>query len=182
MKKRINLLTVKGRGLLDFGGKVLNRAIDLLPVELHIPGYQFCGPGTKLQTRLNRGDSGINKLDEACKEHDLAYSQTGDSESRAKADRILAERAWQRVNASDATAPEKAAAWVVTNLMKVKSKFGGGGGVKRLRRRQPHKRRRRRRHEPKGLGLFLRNYKKGAGLRVKRSKKKPRRSHRSGGR
>ncbi|KAJ8964117.1 hypothetical protein NQ314_005113 [Rhamnusium bicolor] len=52
--------TKKGRGL-------LNTLINKLPVELHIPGYRFCGPGTKLQKRLDRGDQGNNLLDEACK-------------------------------------------------------------------------------------------------------------------
>jgi len=43
--------------------------------EAHIPGYNFCGPGTKLQKRLERGDQEINPLDEACKVYDIAYSQ-----------------------------------------------------------------------------------------------------------
>ncbi|KYN09174.1 hypothetical protein ALC57_18713 [Trachymyrmex cornetzi] len=34
------------------GGSLLNRAINALPFELHIPGYQFCGPGTRLTKRL----------------------------------------------------------------------------------------------------------------------------------
>ena len=41
--------------------------------EKHIPGYNFCGPGTKVVTRLYRGDKGINELDEACKRHDVDY-------------------------------------------------------------------------------------------------------------
>ena len=115
---------VKGSGLLGsltgVAGKVLNRAIDILPVELHIPGYQYCGPGTKLKERLARGDPGINKLDSACKLHDIAYSKYSDSQSRAIADKELAERAWQRVGASDSSLKEKAAAWAVTNIMKIK--------------------------------------------------------------
>jgi len=46
---------VKSRGL-------LNCTIDALPFELHIPGYQFCGPRTHLEKRLVRGDRGINSL------------------------------------------------------------------------------------------------------------------------
>lgn len=38
-------------------GSIVNKSIDLLPVELHIPGYQYCGPGTKLKKRLARGES-----------------------------------------------------------------------------------------------------------------------------
>ena len=43
---------------------LINRAVDALPVELHLPGYRFCGPGTRLQDRLARGERGINELDE----------------------------------------------------------------------------------------------------------------------
>lgn len=113
----------RGEGLI---GNILNKAIDFLPVELHIPGYQYCGPGTKLNKRLRRGDPGINKLDEACKQHDIAYSKYSDTEHRSQADRDLAERAWQRVKAGDSSIGEKATAWAVTNIMKAKNKFGGG--------------------------------------------------------
>lgn len=27
------------------GKGLLNKLIDLVPVELHVPGYQYCGPG-----------------------------------------------------------------------------------------------------------------------------------------
>lgn len=151
-----------GSGLLtDLGGKILNKTIDLLPIELHIPGYQYCGPGTKLSSRLARGDPGINKLDAACKQHDIAYSRNQDSKSRSEADRVLAERAWQRVTAGDASAGEKAAAYAVTNLMKLKSKFGGGG--RRRRRRRPTRR------PAGGRGLYLKT-KKGQGLQVRKKK------------
>lgn len=29
-------------------GTALEKSIDYLPVEFHLPGYQYCGPGTKL--------------------------------------------------------------------------------------------------------------------------------------
>jgi Phospholipase A2-like domain len=156
----------KGRGIFstisEFGGKLLNKAIDLLPVEVHLKDYQYCGPGTNLRIRLARNDPGINKLDRACKRHDIAYSQEGGD--RTAADRRLADEAWERVSASDASLNEKAAAWAITNIMKLKSKLGGGGG-----RRQQRRRRR-----PQGKGLYMRNFKAGTGLKRKRnaSKKK----------
>jgi len=108
-------------------GKVVNSAIDALPIEIHIPGgYQYCGPGTKLQDRLKRGDPGINKLDKACKDHDIAYSKYSDSINRTIADRILAEKAWERVRAKDSTFSERAAALAVTSAMKAKTAIGGG--------------------------------------------------------
>jgi hypothetical protein len=39
--------------------------------ELHLPGYNYCGPFTKLDKRLAKGDERINKLDAGCKEHDI---------------------------------------------------------------------------------------------------------------
>lgn len=111
------MLVIKGKGL-------VNSLINKLPVELHLPGYQYCGPGTKLAKRLERGDPGINELDRSCKEHDIAYSRTKDLKERHKADEILENKAWARVKASDASLGEKASAWFVTNAMKVKRKLG----------------------------------------------------------
>ncbi|KAL6418430.1 hypothetical protein ACFW04_012103 [Cataglyphis niger] len=109
----------------DIGGAgLLNRAINALPFELHIPGYQFCGPGTRLAKRLARGDQGVNPLDAACREHDIAYSRSGDLADRHVADRALAERARERITSSDSTLSERAAATAVWAAMKTKTKFG----------------------------------------------------------
>ena len=158
-------------------GALVNKAIDLLPVELHLPGgYQYCGPGTKLQKRLSRGDPGINKLDQACKQHDIAYSKFSDTENRSIADRALAEKAWQRVQSSDSSVGEKAAALAVTAAMKAKTTFGGGRRRRRvkrstkkrggaIRRRKRASNRRKGNKKPsiwsmlkKGGGLYLRPY------------------------
>lgn len=113
------------------GKGLINKIIDNLPVELHVPGYQYCGPGTKLAKRLARGDPGINPLDAACKLHDIAYSKnSGNIAARNEADRALAEKAWSRVLAKDADIGEKAVAWGVANTMKVKSKLGAGSSGK----------------------------------------------------
>lgn len=116
----------KNRHKIYTGKGLVNTAISKLPFEFHLPGYQYCGPGTKLQERLARGDPGINPLDGACKEHDIAYSKYKNIEDRHIADRILAERAWQRVKSSDASFNERINAWLVTNAMKTKLKFGMG--------------------------------------------------------
>ena len=109
------------------GKGLVNKVINSLPFELHLPGYQYCGPGTKLAKRLARGDPGINPLDAACKDHDIAYSRNReDVAARNAADRELASRAWQRVFAKDAGISEKAAALAVTNIMNVKTKLGMG--------------------------------------------------------
>ena len=42
------------------GGSLLNKAINNLPFEMHLPGHNFTGPGTKLKKRLRR--SGASPL------------------------------------------------------------------------------------------------------------------------
>ena len=105
----------------------MNKIINELPFEMHLPGYNYCGPGTKLAARLARGDKPINPLDSACREHEIAYSKNRENMSnRNAANRVLADKAWQRVFARDASLGEKAAAYAVTNAMNVKSKLGMG--------------------------------------------------------
>lgn len=132
---------------------LMNNIINRLPIELHIPGYRYCGPGTKLRKRLARGDPGINPLDEACKRHDIAYSESPDDLSkRHEADRILADAAWERAKSNDAGFGEKAAAWAVTNAMKAKVKLGWGMAIKK----------------PKKIGE-KKCVKRGAGLKVRKT-------------
>lgn len=168
-------------------GTLVNKGVDLLPIELHIPGYQYCGPGTELDKRLRRQDPGINKLDKACKEHDISYSTYGDNKHRAEADKELAERAWERVTANDSSLAEKAAAWTVTNLMKAKAKFGGGGRRRRRRRTNRVAGGRkgraaaaalRRLKAIVGRGLYLKPY-KGGGVRKKKKVHRRRRRYRT---
>lgn len=111
------------------GKGLINSIIDKLPFEAHIPTYNYCGPGTKLDKRLARKDSGINPLDESCKEHDIAYSLHKNDTERSKADQKLSSEAWKRVISKDASIGERAAALAVTAAMKTKvglSKMGRG--------------------------------------------------------
>ena len=114
------------------GSGILNNLINKLPFELHIPTFQYCGPGTKLTERFNRGDPGINPLDVACKNHDISYAENSNNiRKRNAADRILAEEAWKRVTAKDSSIGEKTAALGVAGIMKIKSKLGMGLNKKR---------------------------------------------------
>jgi hypothetical protein len=117
--------TIKGSGL-------LNDIINRLPFELHAPrnwrfdSYNFCGPGTKLKERLVRGDVGVNPLDEACKEHDIWYSRHKNAEDRWVADKVLQDKAWQRVTAPDADLNERVVGLATTGGMWLKRKLGMG--------------------------------------------------------
>jgi hypothetical protein len=118
------------------GEGIVNSLINKLPFELHIPTYQFCGPGTKLEKRLQRGDRGINKLDSFCRDHDISYSKHKSLEERHKADQILENKAWERVKSKDAGLGEKVAAWFVTTTMKAKRKVGMGVRTKNIRKKK----------------------------------------------
>lgn len=143
-------------------GRVLNRIVDALPVELHLPGYRFCGPGTQLSKRLARGEHGINELDEACREHDIAYSQYKDNERRRIADRILAGKAWKRVKAWNSGLSERAYAASVLAAMKAKAALGGGCKKKKKKKMTTTKK----------TG--------GGGCKTKKKKKKPQTTRASG--
>ena len=53
------------------GGSLLNKAINNLPFEMHLPGHNFTGPGTNLKKRLNpdltpkKWSKPVNRVDEA---------------------------------------------------------------------------------------------------------------------
>lgn len=119
----MNTFLIKARVMKGTG--LVNNIINNLPFEFHLPGYNYCGPGTKLEKRLLRGDKGINQLDDACMHHDIAYSNT-DLTHRHKADMKLVNMANQRLKSKDASKGEKIASWVVGKVMKAKLKAGAG--------------------------------------------------------
>jgi hypothetical protein len=64
-------------------------------LERHLPGYNFCGPGTNVSRRLRSGVKPRNKLDAAALQHDIAveprgpYTAKGHGPALRRADRIL---------------------------------------------------------------------------------------------
>lgn len=67
----------------------LHQLLTCIGVEFHCPGYQYMGPGTKLKTRLQRGDPGINRLDKIAKRHDIAYAKAKSLQDKWKADHTM---------------------------------------------------------------------------------------------
>lgn len=111
--------------------------------------------------------------------HDIAYSNHPDTDRRSIADKILSEKAWQRVTSSDASLGERTAGLAVVAAMKAKSAVGGGkrrsnrrnikrgrGGNKKKQSNKRHgvkkpcsKNSKRKRKTGKvGQGLYLRPY------------------------
>lgn len=110
----------------QIGGGLMNSVIDNLPVPLHLPGYNYAGPGTPLDLYLEKGVKPINKLDEAAMKHDIAYSKNASLDKRHEADYELQEEAWKRFKADDSSVGKKANAWLVTTAMKAKRAIGAG--------------------------------------------------------
>lgn len=113
------------KGIRKEGAGIINNLINKLPFELHLPGYNYCGPGTKLYKRLARGDKPINQLDEACKVHDIAYAQNPSLDERHKADLELIEASNKRRRESSSLA-ERLASLAVNKIMSFKVKHGLG--------------------------------------------------------
>jgi hypothetical protein len=114
------------KGILKTGSgafnTLLNKLSNVMP-ELHLPGYDYCGPFIKLDERLARGDLPINKLDAGCKEHDIFYRDHKDTKGRHVADKDLENIAKERIFAS---VRERVDAALVTAAMKGKRFFGMG--------------------------------------------------------
>ena len=114
------------------GSDIVSSLAKINPPELHLYSvdkkrkYNFCGPFTRLQKRLARGDEGINRLDSLCKTHDIAYSK-----STKNADRHIADR--QMVAAINALPNPTRTEKMVRNIINTKQRFGLGVKKKNLR-------------------------------------------------
>ncbi|VDI70004.1 Hypothetical predicted protein [Mytilus galloprovincialis] len=70
------------------GTGFMNNLINRLPIEIHVPGHNFTGPGTKLSKRLLSDGTlkawfkSINQVDQAAYHHDLCYAQHKDATAR----------------------------------------------------------------------------------------------------
>ncbi len=145
--------------MVRFRGKTgtgfLNMLINKTPIELHAPGYQFLGPGTKLEERLSKGVEPKNQLDALAREHDIAYSKHSSLAERHKADKVLQVGAVKRFRARSASPREKFWAGVTATAMKGKRLLGAGlNSVPKMASRRKHvKRKRLQPPSKKGQGL-----------------------------
>jgi len=127
-KKSTFLPKQSGKGPVDF---VLNN----LPIpEQHLTDktsgkakkYNFCGPFTKLNARLKRGDAGINELDEACKAHDISYNTNRKATDRHIHDLQLARIAEKLANDTKTNPDIVKNANLVSAVMRGKVRLGLG--------------------------------------------------------
>jgi hypothetical protein len=94
--------------------------------ELHLPGYSYFGPFTKLGKRFSRGDEPVNKLEAGCKNHDIFYRDHKDTKERHIADKELENIDDEMMHASDSSIHEKVDAAFVKTVMKSKRYLGMG--------------------------------------------------------
>ena len=67
----------------------------VFPGEKHLPGMRYCGPGTRLDLKLNAdgmpkpGFEPVDRVDEAAMKHDWSYKLHDDLRNRNKADKKM---------------------------------------------------------------------------------------------
>ena len=112
------------------GGSLLNKLINNLPVEMHLPGHNFTGPGTKLKKRLNpdltpkEWSKPVNRVDEAAKNHDICYMKNSDTKTRNEVcDKYMLKELKGIYNP---TLRERLDKSIVSKLIGTKVKFGMG--------------------------------------------------------
>ena len=117
------------------GGSLLNKFINNLPVEMHLPGHNVTGPGTKLNKRLNpdltpkKWSKPINRVDKAAYHHDICYLKNNDTATRnAVCDKNMLKELKGIYNP---TIKERMERGLVSSLIGTKKKIWMGGGRKK---------------------------------------------------
>jgi Phospholipase A2-like domain len=116
-------------GMLNTISKNFQLPLQKFPGELHVPGMNFAGPGTRLDYRLN--DNGtpkswsqpVDRVYQAAYYHDLAYNQHKDTENRNIADREMLQ---QLDSIDNPSVREKMEMAVIKPIINTKQKFGLG--------------------------------------------------------
>ena len=112
------------------GGSILNKMINNLPVEMHLLGHNFTGPGTKLNKRLNTDltpkewSKPINRIDKAAYHHDICYLKNNDTATR---NNVCDKNMLQEMkNIYNPTLRERMERGLVSTLIGTKKRFGWG--------------------------------------------------------
>ena len=112
------------------GAGIMNKLINRLPVEMHLPGHNFTGPGTKLHRRLNADGTPkpwsmpVNRVDQAAYRHDLCYAKHKDTAARNSiCDKAMLN---QLDGIANPTARERMDRSIVRPLIGTKVRFGLG--------------------------------------------------------
>ena len=116
------------------GGSFLNTLVNKLTFEMHLPGHNFTGPGTKRYKRLNPDGTPkewsipINRVDNAVYHHDLCYSKDDDTKTRnVVCDKTMLGELSSIVNPTLRARIDKS---IIGKLIKAKVNFGLGAPIK----------------------------------------------------
>lgn len=99
----------------------------VLPFEKHLPGMNYCGPGTDLKKKLNedftvkKGYEPTDRVDEAALRHDISYSKYQDFRQRHMADKEMLK---DLRNIENPSWRERIERWVVYPILLIKSLVG----------------------------------------------------------
>ena len=129
-RTKTRFITQKGGDIVNTINTVTGR-IKLpwskFPGEMHLPGHNFTGPGTKLNKRLNPDGTPkpwskpVNRVDGAAYRHDLAYARHPDTASRIAADRKMINELDKIPNPTLKERMERA---IVKPILATKANFG----------------------------------------------------------
>lgn len=105
--------------------------------EMHLPGMNFAGPGTRLDLRLNPNGTPresslpVDRVDDAAYRHDMAYAAFPDTKTRNVADRVMVAELNEIPNPTLRERVERA---VIKPILNTKANFGLGISKKSTRK------------------------------------------------
>jgi len=131
--KKSKFITASGKGF-------INDTINSLPFEMHMPGHNFTGPGTKLNKRLNEDmtpkawSKPINRVNKAACHDDICYVKNKDTKTHNE---VCDKNMLTELNAIyNPTLRERMERGVVSTIIGTKKHFGWGLKKQAQRERQ----------------------------------------------
>ena len=124
-----NLKKYFGGDIQKFSEKLPGFVWSRYPGEKHLPSYNYLGPGTRLDIRLNEnnipksGEEPINAIDHLAYIHDLAYQNSNNIKDRHRADQEMINGLKQLKNLS---IPQKLIRQLIIKIFQAKIKLGQG--------------------------------------------------------
>ena len=124
-----NLKKYFGGDIQKFSEKLPGFSWAKYPGEKHMIGYNYLGPGTRLDIRLNEnnipksGEEPINAIDHLAYIHDLAYQNSNNIKDRHRADQEMIIGLKQLKNLS---IPQKLIRQLIIKIFQAKIKLGQG--------------------------------------------------------
>ena len=129
MKQKQTLKQYFGSDIQKFSEKLPGFIWSKYPKEKHLPSYNYLGPGTWLDIRLDKnnlhkqGEEPINEIDRLAYIHDLVYQKSSNIQDRHRADLDMIEGLKGLQNLSFL---QKLIKFMIIKLFQAKIKLGQG--------------------------------------------------------